>query len=473
MKKRLFLLSLAAFLLTATAFAQQRAKYVFYFIGDGMGVNQVNGTETFYAALEGRIGVSPLCFTGFPHAGFVTTYSATNGVTDSAAGGTALATGRKTKNGVLGMLPDAATPVNSVAVWAQQNGSAVGIATSVSVDHATPASFYAHVPDRNMYYAIGQQLIATGFDFYAGSDFLQPMRHRDDTLPNLYEQCAGAGYTLVRGYKESLRRGRNAERMILLQTEAASKRERKSIPYAIDRAKGDMTLQEITRAGIRFLSGKQKEGFFLMVEGGKIDWACHDNDAATVFREVKDFDDAIRVAYEFYEQHPDETLIVVTADHETGGIALGTGPYLMHTHLLRGQRISADAYTKELDRLRKKVGDKFTWEVAKASLTEHFGFWTDVPLTPQHEERLRKAFDDIRQGIESGEENLYGKQSALAARAKRIINQLALVGWQSGGHSNGVVPVFAIGAGAELFHGKMDNTEIPLCIARAAGYSHD
>lgn len=473
MKKKLFLLSLAAFLLTATAFAQQRAKYVFYFIGDGMGVNQVNGTETFYAALEGRIGVSPLCFTGFPHAGFVTTYSATNGVTDSAAGGTALATGRKTKNGVLGMLPDAATPVNSVAVWAQQNGSAVGIATSVSVDHATPASFYAHVPDRGMYYAIGQQLIATGFDFYAGSDFLQPMRHKDDTLPNLYEQCAEAGYTLVRGYKESLRRGRNAERMILLQTEAASKRERKSIPYAIDRAKGDMTLQEITRAGIRFLSGKQKEGFFLMVEGGKIDWACHDNDAATVFREVKDFDDAIRVAYEFYEQHPDETLIVVTADHETGGIALGTGPYLMHTHLLRGQRISADAYTKELDRLRKKLGDKFTWEVAKASLTEHFGFWTDVPLTPQHEERLRKAFDDIRQGIESGEENLYGKQSALAARAKRIINQLALVGWQSGGHSNGVVPVFAIGAGAELFHGKMDNTEIPLCIARAAGYSHD
>ena len=151
MRKKLFLLSLAAFLITASAFAQQRAKYVFYFIGDGMGVNQVNGTETFYAALEGRIGVSPLCFTAFPNSGFVTTYSATNGVTDSAAGGTALATGRKTKNGVLGMLPDAATPVNSVAVWAQQSGNAVGIATSVSVDHATPASFYAHVPDRCTY----------------------------------------------------------------------------------------------------------------------------------------------------------------------------------------------------------------------------------------------------------------------------------------------------------------------------------
>ena len=473
MRKKLFLLSLAAFLITASAFAQQRAKYVFYFIGDGMGVNQVTGTETFYAALAGRIGVSPLCFTAFPNSGFVTTYSATNGVTDSAAGGTALATGQKTKNGVLGMLPDAATPVNSVAVWAQQSGNAVGIAKSVSVDHATPAAFYAHVPDRNMSYAIGQQLIAPGFDFYAGSDFLQPVRHKDDSLPSLYEQCASAGYTLVRGYKECQKKIRKAERMILLQTEAASKRDRKSVPYAIDRAKGDLTLSEITRAGIRFLSEKQKEGFFFMVEGGKIDWACHDNDAATTFREVKDFDDAIRVAYEFYEQHPDETLIVVTADHETGGIALGTGAYLMHTHLLRGQRVSADAYAKELDRLRLTLGDKFTWEVAKASLTEHFGFWTDVPLKPQHEERLRKAFDEIRQGIESGEENLYGKQSALAARAKRIINELALVGWQSGGHSNGIVPVFAIGAGAELFHGKMENTDIPLCIARAAGYRHD
>lgn len=124
--------------------AQGKAKYVFYFIGDGMGVNQVNGTQTYLAALEGRIGITPLCFTQFPHAALVTTYSGTNGVTDSAAAGTALATGHKSKNGALGMMADATTPVNSIAVWAQQAGAAVGVTTSVSIDHATPAAFYAH-----------------------------------------------------------------------------------------------------------------------------------------------------------------------------------------------------------------------------------------------------------------------------------------------------------------------------------------
>ncbi len=99
--------------------AEGKAKYVFYFIGDGMGVNQVNGTETYMAAVEGRIGTSPLCFAQFPYVGLVTTYSGTNGVTDSAAGGTALATGNKTKNGALGIKSDLTTRINSIAALAK------------------------------------------------------------------------------------------------------------------------------------------------------------------------------------------------------------------------------------------------------------------------------------------------------------------------------------------------------------------
>ena len=145
LKKRMMRLAwLMALLVVSMGAMAQQAKYVFYFIGDGMGVNQVNGAETYYAALEGRIGVKPLCFTQFPYAALVTTYSATNGVTDSAASGTALATAHKTKNGALGVLADQKTAVNSIAVWAQQAGAAVGVGTSVSVDHATPAAFYAH-----------------------------------------------------------------------------------------------------------------------------------------------------------------------------------------------------------------------------------------------------------------------------------------------------------------------------------------
>ena len=122
----------------------QKPKYVFFFIGDGMGVNQVLGAEMYRAELEGRIGVVPLQFSQFPFVTMATTFSATNGVTDSAASGTALATGEKTKNGAIGMKKDLKTPVNSIGVWAKESGYKVGVATSVSVDHATPSAFYAH-----------------------------------------------------------------------------------------------------------------------------------------------------------------------------------------------------------------------------------------------------------------------------------------------------------------------------------------
>lgn len=267
MCKKLFSICLF-FTLSMAVWAGGKAKYVFYFIGDGMGVNQVNGTQTYLAALEGRIGITPICFTQFPNAALVTTYSGTNGVTDSAAAGTALATGHKTRNGAIGVLADKETPVTSVAHWAAQAGAAVGVSTSVSVDHATPAAFYAHQGGRGSYYAIGQDLIKAGFDFYAGSDFMQPTE-KQAASPSLYDQCRQAGYTLVRGYKQFQKQASKAQKMILFQTDEASKTDRASLPYAIDRKKTDLTLQQITRAGIKFLTQQQKDGFFLMVEGEK------------------------------------------------------------------------------------------------------------------------------------------------------------------------------------------------------------
>ena len=466
--------TLTSFLLLVVALgamAEGRAKYVFYFIGDGMGANQVNGTETYLAALEGRIGITPLCFTQFPYSAFVTTYSATNGVTDSAAAGTALATSHKTKNGALGMLADLQTPLNSVAVWAQQAGAAVGVTTSVSVDHATPAAFYAHQGARGSYYAIGQDMVKAGFDFYAGSDFLQPTESAESTAPSLYELCAQAGYTVCRGYKDYQRRNKKADKVVLLQTEKASNAQRNSLPYAIDRKADDLTLQQITRAAIHFLNKQQKDGFFLMVEGGKIDWACHSNDAATVFNEVIDMDKAIQVAYEFYEQHPDETLIVVTADHETGGIVLGRGPYELHTDLLRYQRMSVEAYGAHVKALHDKLGDKLTWQVMLDDLKQNWGFGAGVTLSEKQQQRLQQAFEGMVSGQAEGKQTLYAKVDVLADTARRLLAECALVGWQSGGHSNGFVPVFAIGAGAESFQGQIDNTEIPLKIAAAAQWS--
>ena len=471
MKKLSLLLSFL--LLVLSGYAQQ-AKYVFYFIGDGMGVNQVQGTELYRGELEGKIGITPIWFTQFPYATTATTFSATNGVTDSAAAGTALATGNKTQNGTIGMKQDLQTEVSSVAVWAKNKGCRVGVTTSVSVDHATPAAFYAHDPSRGSYYKIGTDLYKAGFDFYAGSDFIDPNNkdNKDGNSENLYTMAEKNGYTIARGYKDYLKKCKKADKMILFQSEKASEKDRTAIPYAIDRTKDDLTLADITRSAINFLSKDLSKGFFLMVEGGKIDWACHSNDAATAFHEVADMDEAVKVAYEFYSQHPDETLIVVTADHETGGFVLGTGAYKLNLQVLKNQKVSESGFTRVLNELRKKYNNNVSWEKVQQALKENFGFWDKVKLNEKQEERLLAKYNNTFKGKEAKlEKSEYAQDEPLAAEAKRIIDEIALVGWTSGGHSAGYVPVFAIGAGADLFQGRIDNTEIPIKIAKAAGYT--
>lgn len=470
MKRLSFVLALLM-LAVSYSFAQ-KAKYVFYFIGDGMGVNQVQGTELYQAELQGRIGIEPLLFTQFPYFTVATTYSATNGVTDSAASGTALATGNKSKNGTLGMLKDHETNVNSIAVWAKDAGCRVGIATSVSVDHATPASFYAHVPYRKMYYEIGKDLYSAGFDFYAGSDFKNPTDKNNPKSECLYDMAAKNGYTIARGYNDYLKKSAKADKMILLQTEEASKADRASIPYAIDRKEGDLTLEQITTSAIDFMSKDLEKGFFLMIEGGKIDWACHANDAATAFHEIQDFDNAIKVAYEFYKKHPDETLIVITADHETGGFVLGTGKYELNLKVLSNQKVSEAGFTQIIRGMRKQYNNDVPWEAVKKALTENFGFWDAVELTEKDTERLKKVYEKSFKGGEVNmEKSLYAKNEPISSEAKRIISEKALIGWTSGGHSAGFIPVCAVGAGAEKFSARTDNGQIPVKIAEAAGYT--
>lgn len=447
----------------------QEVKYVFFFIGDGMGVNQVQGTELYLGELDGKIGLTPLDFTEFPYATTSSTYSATNGVTDSAAGGTALATGTKTKNGTIGMEQDQQTPIASIAMRAKEKGCRVGIATSVSIDHATPAAFYAHNPNRKNYYQIGKDLFTAGFDFYAGSDFLDPDNHGQGE--SLYTLASQYGYTLARGYEDFMAKNEQADKLILLQTEKASATYRDAIPYAIDRREGDLCLSDITSAAIRFLSKDLSKGFFLMVEGGKIDWACHSNDAATAFREVVDLNESIRQALQFYENHPDETLIVISADHETGGLVLGTGAYALNLQALQYQRVSETAFTSILNSLRRQTGNRVTWEQARQALADNFGFWNELKLTEQQAKRLEEVYCRTFTGSDvEMEKSEYAQDEPLAAEAVRIINEIAMVGWVSGGHSAGYVPVFAIGAGADHFQGRMDNVEIPARIAEIAHY---
>ena len=470
MRNRLSII-LLMFLFALTLSAQGKAKYVFYFIGDGMGVNQVNAAETYLGALQGRIGIQPLCFPSFPYSAFVNTQSATNGVTDSAAGGTALACGQKTKNGTLGMLKDLTTSVSSIADWARNSGAAVGITTSVAIDHATPAAFYAHVKERHEQYTIGKQLVESANDFYAGSDFTIPTDPEYPNGPTLYEEANAKGFTISRGYADYQKRAANAKKMILLQSEEASKADRYSIPYALDRKDGDLTLTDITRAGVDFLMKKQgeKNGFFMMIEGGKIDWACHANDLAFI-PELIDMDNAVKVAYDFYKQHPDETLIIVTADHETGGIVLSRGLYEINLAAVGNQRITIEKLGKELHKMHDVKGDKLLWDDVKTFLAENFGFWDKISLTDEQTQRLESAFKKIMDGTSKDQRTLYQNDDELAVTVRNIMSECAQVGWHVTSHSNGYVPCFAIGAGAEQIHGRIDNTEIPKIVAKAAGW---
>ena len=450
-------------------YSQGQAKYVFYFIGDGMGVNQVNAAEMYNAELDGNIGVKPFLFTTFPVASFATTYSVSNGVTDSAAGGTALATGSKTKNGAIGVDSTLVSNLTSVAEKAKAKGMKVGVTTSVSIDHATPASFYAHQASRNMNYEIAQDLVLSGFDFFGGSGFVKPETRYDKTpAPSIYPVMEQAGYSFAYGYEDYLANAKNNDKVILVNNKDADNH---NLTYAIDRENDELTLAQITEAAVKTLSKDNNQGFFVMVEGGQIDWACHANDAATVFREIADMDEAVKVAYNFYLAHPDETLIVVTADHETGGIVLGTGRSALNLNVLQYQKVSKGKLSSYIRALRNKTNHQANWEEVKELLAEYVGLWKSVPVSEAQEKAIYNAYkNSFVDGDTKQEKSLYQSDEKLAAVAIKVLNEIAMIGWSSGSHSAGYVPVFAIGAGADLFKGKMDNTEIPNKIGQAANF---
>lgn len=437
MNMKRFSLTLLLLLIIATGFGKT-PKYIFYFIGDGMGPSHVLGTELFINEINGEIGRSQkLCFTQFPHTAFITTYSASNGVTDSAASGTALATGSKANNGNIGM-DSKGNEVYSVAWSAKQSGLAVGVATTVCINHATPGAFYAHNKSRNNYHEIAQWMLTAGYDFYAGGDAKCSASQRE----KLYADAEKQGYTIARGYADYNSKADDAERMMLFQKEVAEE-----IPYTIDRDEEDLTLAEITEAGIDFLYGRKKEGFFMMVEGGKIDYASHSDDAATMFAEVLDFNKAIEVAYEFYKEHKDETLIVVTADHETGGIVLGyKGNYTLSLKELANQKMSVNMLAQTL-----AAEGTATWGEIENIVRENTG----VGIRGEH---------DMSQKVKVTDE----LANRIAAEAIYDLDRKAAISWASGNHSGTFVPLFAIGCGAGEFNGVMDNTDIPKTIERIA-----
>ena len=446
-----------------TLFCFAELKYVFYFIGDGMGSNQVVVSEMYYAALQGQpLGRVQTLMTTFPFSGNASTYSASNGITDSAAAGTCLATGSKTTNGTLGLDPDGKR-LTTIAEELKAQGWGIGIMTTVAIDHATPAAFYAHVPQRDSYYKIGKQLCSSEFDFFGGAGFHHPQGKHDDKPDNLYRMAENAGYTVVHGMDElagmPVSRYAEISKLILVQKDDdQGSKHGSNLSYAIDRKEGDLTLAQIVSTAIPFLEARH-DRFFMMVEGGMIDYACHGDDAATAIGEVWDMNEAMKEAYAFYEQHPDETLILVTADHETGGLALGNSDYTLHLDQLQYQKCSAWILSDLFTQLFKE-NKKPSWEQVQSIYREQLGFWEKVEISADEEQELKALYKAALKHQTKDTKTMYKTINKLGDAGIALVNKKAHIGWTTRAHSAHMVPIFAIGPGAQSFSGWHDNTEI-------------
>ena len=457
------LVAIAAAVFFASCSSQPEAKYVFYFIGDGMGLNQVIGTEMYNEAK----GLSPeeanLSFTDFPVQGCMTSHSGTSYVTDSAAAGTALATGAKARNDQVGLDVNE-KPMASLADIARENGYKVAVVSNVAANHATPSVFYAHQTNRKDYEDLTRQTIECKIDFLAGASLID----EKDNAPfaeRWIENAKQAGWTVLRTADEAA--VSDSDRVMLL----ADTLSREGMRYAIDCHELDPTLEQYTKAAISYLERKAPEKFFMMIEGGHIDYALHNNDLTASFEEINDMDRSVKLVLDFYEKHPKETLIVVVADHETGGLSLGGyNSYKLHLENTIHQKVSMEHLTVQLRHLRNT--GHTSWQDVKNQLCKSLGLWGPVEVTPEEEKALHLTYQrSFIQGIDNRVVSLYADNERLAYEATMLISKKAYITWTTMTHTGAQVPYFVKGVGAEKFQTVRDNTHIPQRIANLMGGS--
>lgn len=285
-------------------------------IGDGMGTSQV------YAGYTAKKGVMNI--TGMPVTGFSVTYSANNYITDSGAGGTALSSGVKTKNASIGVDANG-KPVNSILELALIHGLSAGLVATSTITHATPASFVAHTSNRSKYEDIALDILRSNVDVFIGGGYNNFAR-RSDSL-NLIDSLKTRGYLVARDLKDV--DVPSTKRLAALLAD-------EHMPSMI-KGRGNM-LPDATEMALKMLKRNDK-GFFIMIEGSQIDWGGHDNDAEYMVDEVVDFDNAVGKALKFAAKDG-ETLVIVTADHETGGLGIVGGS--ITTGEVKGAFLSKD-----------------------------------------------------------------------------------------------------------------------------------
>ncbi len=281
-----------------TSCQKEEVKSVIFMIGDGMGLAQAS-------MLMIENGYQTTAFDRAKNIALIKTYSANNRVTDSAAAGTALACAQKTNNKMIGVTADLDT-CYSIATHAKEKGLSTGLVAACTVQHATPAAFYAHVDNRNDYELITRQLVYSNLDLIIGGG----KKYFDQEIDGqkLTEIANKNGFSIVNNFDELSTAGNGSILGLFADGHIASMQE----------GRGDY-LSKATTAAISRLS-KNGKGFFLMVEGSQIDWSCHANDAEATLAEVADFNECVNMVMDYADRNPG-TLVIITADHETGGLA--------------------------------------------------------------------------------------------------------------------------------------------------------
>ena len=467
--------------ITAPATGKGTPKYVFVFIGDGMSYPQIQ-SAAYYTGKDaaGIVDVvkksenpsdSPemkaLSFYQFPIAGSASTYDATSFAPDSASTATSIFTGYKTHSSSINVDITKKIKYRTIAEQLRdQKKYKIGVISTVNLNHATPAATYAHQASRKSNYPIGQELVSSNFEYFAGGALMDPQdKNKDKT--SIYDLAKNAGYKVCFDQKSAAALKNGDKALVIAETLADSD----SMSYDNDRKEGEWALRDYVRKGIEVLDNKT--GFFMMVEGGKVDWACHANDARSSIADTLALSEAVEEAISFYNKHPKETLILVTADHETGGLTIGYAgtDYNLFFRTLDNQKISYAKFDSDYVSAYKKNGTSF--EAVMKDVEKLFGLKMPgadgsnknggLVLTDYELSRIKTAYEKTIKNDNNRsqmEYDIYGTYEPLTITITHILNAKSGLGWTSNSHTGLPVPVFALGAGQEEFKGFYDNTEI-------------
>jgi alkaline phosphatase len=439
MKKLFSVLLLSSCSLTA-AFAntQNNPKNIIMIIGDGMGPAYTSAYRYYHDDKKTK----KIAETVFDRhlVGMSSTYPArvSGYVTDSAAGATALATGYKTYNGAIGIDANK-NSVETVLERAKAQGKSIGVVVTSQVNHATPAGYLAHNESRRNYNEIADSYVDNGWktDILLGGGWKYFIR-KDRNLVN---ELKAKGIHYVDNYQQ-LENIPNKQPVFGLFA-------KKGLPSALDDS-NTHRLTLMTKAATKhLLASNNPNGFFMLIEASQIDWAGHGNDITDAMAEMDDLAKTLEYLEVFVKKHPD-TLVVMTADHSTGGLTIAAnGKYEWDPEILHNIKYSTDTITKKL--VSNKITDKITTHLFNFSLTEN---------------ELTRLIDS-KKGLKNDDShNMYADdhaskiQKAILKTVKEIINERTNTGWTSSGHTAIDVPVFALGKNKDVFYGFQDDTDI-------------